>query len=268
MSSIQTKLESLQPYIHSIRFLQGLPVIDMILADGWTVLEDPNITRVKGEEGLNYHMLFSDKPGIDLDALLLHVEKIVKTNLDREKKHDLLRSKVNELKEIFKKNSLTKLQGLKFSFGEEDLMPSISDIDDDLDIDEKPPIQQSIIKRPLLVAESEEPEEEDVVVVVDDYKASQVQQTSQPITYLDENKQPIALTEDEIELIEEEKRAERNRQIMANKKQTSPVKPNAKKVELPPRRKIEMAVNDRDYETDCDCGPNDACEKCIDKKDY
>jgi len=262
MSSIQTKLESLQPYIHSIRFLQGVPVIDMILADGWTVLEDPNITRVKGEEGLNYHMLFSDKPGIDLDALLLHVEKIVKNNLDREKKHDLLRSKVNELKEIFKKNSLTKLQRLKFSFGEEDLMPSMSDIDDDLDIEEKPQVQPTVIKRQPSVAEIEEPEEEDVV----DYKNQQTSQ--QPIAYLDENKQPIALTEEEMELIEEEKRAERNRQIMANKKQTSSVKPNPKKVELPPKRKIEMAMNDRDYETDCDCGPNDACEKCIDKKDY
>ena len=248
MSNIQKKLESLQPYIHSIRFLQGLPVIDMILTEGWTTIEDPNITRVKGEEGLNYHMLFSDKPSIGLDELLLHVEKIVKANLDREKKHELLKSKVNELKEIFKKNSLTKLQRLTFSFGEEDLMPSLSDIDD-IDLQEKPIATKQV---PIPV---EEPEVEDI-------------REEKPIVYLDENQQPIELTEEELEILEEERRAEINRKAIANKKQTTPINNATKKIELPPKRKIEMAVSNRDYETDCDCGPNDACEKCIDSKDY
>lgn len=205
MSKLEKKLESLQPYIHSIRFLQGLPVIDMILKEGWTALDDPNIQRVKGEEGLNYHMLFTDKPGIGLDELLLHVEKTVNTNLDREKKHELLKAKVNELKEIFKRNSLTKLQLLTFSFGEEDLMPSLSDIDDiNLDLEEKPK------PKPLPVEEHEEPEVEDVV-----------DKTQQPITYLDENQQPIELTEEELEILEEERRAEINRKAIASKKNNS-----------------------------------------------
>jgi hypothetical protein len=40
----------------------------------------------------------------------------------------------------------------------------------------------------------------------------------------------------------------------------------AKKVELPPKRKIEMAIADSDYDGECDCGPEEACGKCIDKK--
>lgn len=250
MSNIQKTLDSLQPYVIGIRFIKSSPVVDVVLTEGWTVIEDPNIQKVKGDDGMNYHMIFSDKPGIGLDELLEYVERTVKANLDREKKHDLLKTKVNELKEIFKKNNLTKLQRLRFNFGEEDLMPSISDIDD-FDLEEKPATKKP---QPVYV---EEPEIEDVV-----------ETPQQPVAYLDENNQPIELTEDELELLEEERRAERNRKITANKKQTATVNPNAKKVELPPKRKIEMAVADRDYESDCECGPMEACEKCIDKKDY
>ena len=66
-------------------------------------------------------------------------------------------------------------------------------------------------------------------------------------------------------MLEEEARAEKNRQILANKK-TKSLNNIVKKVELPPKRKIEMAIADSDYDSDCDCGENDACDKCIDKK--
>lgn len=263
MSNIQKTLDSLQPYVIGIRFVKTTPVVDIVLNEGWTVLDDSNIQTVKGDEGMNYHMIFSDKDGYGLDELLDYVERTIKANLDREKKHELLKAKVNELKEIFKKNNLTKLQRLRFSFGEEDLMPSLSDIDDDLE-EEEPKKNM----RPLPKTYEDKP---DGFFVGDDEKITppvQSQAVNQPEVYLDENNQPIPLTEEEMELIEEERRAEINRQIMANKKQTSPVKQNIKKVELPPKRKVEMVTNDRNYDTDCECGPNDACEKCIDSKGY
>ncbi len=76
------------------------------------------------------------------------------------------------------------------------------------------------------------------------------------------------MTEEEKEILEEEARAERNRKILAGKKPKTPVNNISNKVELPPKRKLEMAMTERDYESDCECGPNEACEKCIDKKDY
>jgi hypothetical protein len=42
---------------------------------------------------------------------------------------------VNDLKEIFKKNSLSKIKTLKFVFTEEDLVPSFNDFDIDIDDD-------------------------------------------------------------------------------------------------------------------------------------
>jgi hypothetical protein len=247
MSNIQKALDSLQPYVIGIRFIKSSPVVDVVLNEGWTILEDPNIQKVKGDEGMNYHMIFSDKPGIGLDELLVYVEKTIKANLDREKKHDLLRSKVNELKEIFKKNTLFKLQRLKFSFGDEDLMPTIADIDDDEFEIEKPNL--TVKSTPIIEISDEEDIEE-----------------TPPITYLDENKQPIELSEEDKEILAEEARAERNRKAIGARKQNAPANNVSKKIELPPKRK--MVAADNEYGTDCECGPAEACEKCIDSKGY
>jgi hypothetical protein len=76
------------------------------------------------------------------------------------------------------------------------------------------------------------------------------------------------MTEEELEILAEEARAEKNRKAIEAKKQKSGVNNVAKKIELPPKRKVEMAISESNYETDCDCGPNDACDRCIDNKDY
>ena len=56
-------------------------------------------------------------------------------------------------------------------------------------------------------------------------------QMTRPLQYIDENGNPIEYTEEELEMIEEEARAERNRQLFKNKKNEM-----TSKVELPPRR--------------------------------
>lgn len=246
MSNIQKTLDSLQPYVIGIRYVEGMVLVDVVFKEGWSILEDENIKKIKGNDDINYYMLFSEVNGVGLDELLIYVEKTIKMNLDREKKHDLLRTKVNELKEIFKKNSLTKLMRLKFSFNEEDLVPSLTEFN----IDEKL-IDTTNDILPKTIAE--EPEIEDVI-----------ESPIQPVQYLDENKQPIVLTDEDKEILEEEARAERNRKLISVKKnkETTPVTHSAKKIELPPRPKISSNMN-----IDCDCGPNEACEKCFDSKD-
>jgi hypothetical protein len=161
---------------------------------------------------------------------------------------------VNELKEVFKKNSLAKLTRLKFTFGEEDMVPNISDLD--IDDEPIPAPAPPEAKKSVVV---EEPEEEDIDEPVNNTPIA-------PVTYLDENKKPIELTDEDREILAEEARAERNRKAIEAKKKSTELKPIAKKVELPPKRKIEMAIAERDYESDCECGPDEACEKCIDKK--
>lgn len=239
MSNVQKTLDSLQPYVIGIRYLEGVPVIDVVFKEGWSVIDDPRISKAKGSDEMNYYMIYSEVAGVGIDDLLSYVDKIIKLNQDREKKHDLLRDKVNELKEIFKKNPLSKLKTLVFKFAEEELLPSINDLDDD--------------------TSTEIPEEEEI-----EEPAQPPLLPTQNIAYVDEEGKPIELTEEEKELIEEEQRAERNRKMVKTKKVT-PISNLAKNIELPPKNK-PTPIPEFNYETGCSCSPNEACDKCIDSK--
>ena len=109
MANIQKTLDSLQPYVIGIRYVEGTPLVDAVFKEGWTIPEDNNIKRIKGNEEMNYVMIFSEVKGVGLDDLLGYVEKTIKLNQEREKKHELLRSKVNELKEMFKKYNIPQI---------------------------------------------------------------------------------------------------------------------------------------------------------------
>ena len=100
MAQIQEALNSLQPYLIGIRYLEGVALVDVVLKNGWSIIESNGIKAVKGDESMNYYMFFSDAPNIGLDDLLTYVRKIINLNLDREKKQDLLNAKIVELKKL------------------------------------------------------------------------------------------------------------------------------------------------------------------------
>ena len=231
MSNIQKTLDSLQPYVIGIRYLEGVPLVDAVFKEGWTVPEDPKVKKVKGDNEMNYFMLFSEIEGVGLDELLTYVRKTIDINVEREKKHDLLREKVNELKEVFKKNSLDKLKRLTFSFTEEDLVPKLDDfdIDDYEETYEEEPIEAIEPITPNLFPED-----------FDSYPTSGEEKLEQTIdvqqhTFLDEKGNPIELSEEELELIEEEERARKNIEYLKAKKQSDKINKVSNKVELPPR---------------------------------
>jgi hypothetical protein len=180
-------------------------------------------------------MLISEVPNIGLDDLLGYLDRTIKLNIDKEKKHELLRSKVNELKELFNKNNLSKLTRLKFVFTEEDLLPNINDLSIEEDI------------------------EEPIVEIVNQVETNKV-------GIISDKDEHLQLTEEDKEILAEEERAERNRKILENKKQNTSIKNISKKVELPPKHKVSIPSNERDEESNCLCGPDEACSKCLDSK--
>ncbi len=135
MSKIQEKLDSLQPHIVGIRYVQGMQIVDAVFNEGWTVPNSDVIKKELVDEGQNYYMFYTEKEGVTIDDLLDYVEGIININIEREVKHALLKTKVKELQKIFKNNSLSKLERLKFSFGEADIVPSLLEMDIDLDED-------------------------------------------------------------------------------------------------------------------------------------
>lgn len=239
MKKIQEILDSLQPYVIGIRYLEGTVLVDVVFKEGWVVPDDNFVKKEKGTDTMNYYMLYSDSPKVGLDEILSYVEKVIKINLEKEKKYELLKTKVNELKELFKNNSLIKLNNLKFTFSE-DLVPNMSEFN--LEIDEETYIEDL------------EPNYEETIM------------ENTPTVYLDENKKPIEteMTDEELEILEEEARAERNRLKFNNKQKKTQVntKPEITKTVI----EIEKPITEPFLNEMCDCGPNEACNKCIDKK--
>lgn len=252
MSNIQKTLDSLQPYVIGIRYLEGMAVVDAVFKDGWTVPDSDTVKKIKGDEGLNYYMILSEKDGIGLDDLLEYVGKTIKINLEREKKHELLKDKANELKELFKKTSFEKLKRLKFVIGDEELVPELNEFEIDLEEPKENVINNTthnIVQDPI--------EEE----IVDEAQTL----VSTPNKLLDENGKEIPLTEDELEMIEEEARAKRNLKIIEATKNKSEInKINNKTIELPPKKVVQNRT--QPSLSGCNCGPEEACEKCIDTK--
>ena len=245
MSKIQEKLDSLQPYVSGIRYVEGIQIVEASFSEGWVIPESNVIRKEKIEN--NYYMFFTQVEGITIDDLLDYVKSVIDINIEREKKHELLKEKVKELQVLFKENSLSRLQELKFTFSEPNLVPSLLDMDSDI----------------LTEIANEEPiEPQPNVDIQAPYSADE---------YDDEDEE-----ERRIRLIEEENFRKQQEALYDKFNGTNNSKGKNQKtkvlnnVELPPKnQKIEVEVYDLPSELkegECECGPEEACPKCLDSK--
>jgi hypothetical protein len=144
MSNIQSRLNSLQPFVIGVRFERGLPIVDAVFKEAWHVPKSEVIESTKGDsDEVNYHMFFTQKENLGIDEILNYIEKIIGLNIEREKKHALLKVKAKELQELFKKHPLSKLQDMRFVLSGEkliqDMEPDPLDaVDIDFNIDPDP----------------------------------------------------------------------------------------------------------------------------------
>lgn len=236
MSKLQDTLDSLQPYVIGIRYIEGHVMVDCILKEGWVIPESNNGVQKLSNKDLDfYYTLFSENKSVGLDDILSYVQEIILINQEREDKKALLISLVEELKKIFKENKLSRLKNLKFTYS------------DDKAIDEIGDINMNDVIGP-----------EDVAIPpVEDLTPEVFQEEQPPI---DEGE----LSEEEREILEEERRAaayfSRKETNDTNNKVKQAVSQQAQKVELPPRA---AGVNML-----CDCDENQACSKCMDEKGY
>ncbi len=215
-------------------------VVDAVFKDGWTLPESEIIKRAKGNDEVNYYMIFSEKDGVGIDELLDYVRTTIAVNIEREKKHELLKEMVNELKLVFKKNTLTNLRRLRFTFGEEEVMPELNEFDLD-----EPPIEKLEVANEIGLGEIKE---------------------SPVVVPVIEPEPEVPLTEEDIEVLEEEKRAAIFFELQKQQKLNGISKKISSTVELPPKRKQEEYSET--IVADCECGPEEACEKCIETKGY
>ncbi len=239
MSTIQEKINTLQPYLSGIRYLDGLQLVDATFKDGW-VIPDSKIIKKEIIE-TNYFMFYSEDKTVTIDDLLDYIGSIIELNIEREKKYELLKTKVKELQELFKEHSLSKLETLKFSFNQTNTDNDLPDF--------------SLFDTKVDSNKNETSTEEQNIHTIEE-------------EYYDEDEDEY---EKEARLHEEAAiRAQQEKLINKVGGNTKIKNKSINNIELPPRNgSVEVEVYDLPEEMkegDCDCGPEEACPKCLDNK--
>ena len=124
---IQEKLNALRPYVTGIRFVKDLPVVDMLINEGWDMFESDSVSYKPSNNNKNYFMLFPKNPKDVLDVVISHAAHVINVNVEKENKLVLLRAKIEELKSLFTDKPLKELEKLKFVF-ESISEPTLEDI--------------------------------------------------------------------------------------------------------------------------------------------
>lgn len=109
-------------YLKSVRILKNYVSLDMIFPSTWVMLKKmPDGVEIVQTETQDTGMV-SSFVCENKEDLLNKVEEIfdniVKTNIEREEKERLFKTKVQELKSIFETKNLESLKGLKFDMEE------------------------------------------------------------------------------------------------------------------------------------------------------
>tara|TARA_R110000851_G_scaffold277247_1_gene430374 strand:- start:1283 stop:1930 length:648 start_codon:yes stop_codon:yes gene_type:complete len=116
MSNINKRLKDLDPYVLSIRFTNGLSVVDTFFKEGWVVPKSDSVGFQTLENKPNYYMLHPLTENVGIDEILDFVGYAIKVNVEREMKIKLLKEKISELKVLFTESSLSKCKTLTFNF--------------------------------------------------------------------------------------------------------------------------------------------------------
>ena len=109
-------------YLKSVRVLKNYISFDMIFPTTWLMLKKyPNgleILQNESQDGQLVTSFVCENKKELIDLLENTLDAVIKTNVEREEKEKLFKSKVQELKNIFEKEKLENLKGLKFDMEE------------------------------------------------------------------------------------------------------------------------------------------------------
>ena len=109
-------------YLNSVRVLKNYITFDMLFPTTWVMLkklpEGLEILQNNDKDDKVITSFVCENKLILIDAIETSIDKIIKTNVEREEKEKLFKLKVQELKSIFETKNLENLKGLKFDVEE------------------------------------------------------------------------------------------------------------------------------------------------------
>jgi hypothetical protein len=112
---IDDKLEEIKPFLVSLRYSGGMPIMDVEFKKNWEVPNSQFIKAQKYDELPNTFMFYSDKEGATMDDLVTYIVKVISLNVEREEKIRLYQIKVNQLQEFFGEHDLEDLKKMEFT---------------------------------------------------------------------------------------------------------------------------------------------------------
>jgi hypothetical protein len=164
--TIQERLDELNPYVSTIRY-DKTPVVEVEFPVDWGVPKSESISFKAIKEDVETKtvrcVVYSEKPKTSIDDLLDFIKRSIKLNKEREMKNELFKTKVSELKSLFNKTELSKLNGLKFTIPE-DYMDLNSGYDLDAEVEAEKSTEETTKTEPVEDSpETKKPKNEVVV---------------------------------------------------------------------------------------------------------
>lgn len=108
-------------YLKSVRILKNYVSFDMIFPNTWvfnkTYPSGIEVLINENEDNIIHSFVCENKKEL-INSVEKVIDNLIKSNIEREEKERLFKSKVQELKTIFDKEKLENLKGLKFDIEE------------------------------------------------------------------------------------------------------------------------------------------------------
>lgn len=117
--SLYKEFSSLFPYLQSVRKLKNYLSFDVSFSESWKLpkkyVEEDKIlqqeSQIPGEKLFSFVSEFNEQ---EVEKISSNIKSIINYNLEREEKERLFQVKVDELKNVFEKQTLSNLKNLKF----------------------------------------------------------------------------------------------------------------------------------------------------------
>jgi ATP-dependent Lon protease len=109
-------------YLKSVRILKDYVTFDMCFPSSWLLPKkgpvEIEILQNSDKDGSIITSFVCQNKTKLIDVIENTIQNVIKTNIEREEKERLFKNKVHELKQIFEKENLENLKGLKFDLEE------------------------------------------------------------------------------------------------------------------------------------------------------
>lgn len=118
---LNENLNKIMPYFKGIDVIDGKLIVKLDLEKGWFCYEKPDkFNAIRINDTTNSWAVMCDANSEQADEIFSFIEEIIQTNKSVKLKMDLLKVKMNELKELFAVTPFEDLINLKFTFTNND----------------------------------------------------------------------------------------------------------------------------------------------------